>query len=451
MATISFREPPCPLCKSKDREALIPTVKFDHDLGYAKIFPDICVSVCLNCGLVHEFPQIDLEASKEYTEKHYYNQFNRIDYHDSHQRMLNPLRWSVLESRLPWDGFRRVIDVGASGAWSAWVKEKYPEMESVLVEPSAEAIGWCREKYPEVEAFHGIIDTYQEPAGACDLITFFYSLYAVSNPLETLRRCHDVLSDEGRLVICISNTMMETEIWGHACVVPWVDMEFLIRGVPLVYYSRHSLGRMVEAAGFHVIETFVDQLPENSQHRGRQEYYLIARRRRADDPPAGELRSQEHVAWSRSFVQEYCRRASEKSVALLFQEREIRKIHLVYDDEIYRDWVADILRPYDVPVEFHRLDAANPRIPDAVKDEPGIVLLNSSPVAIGAGKFVAAAKHAHAVACVAPWQKGQYGYYVEFANGQRVFTKAFLPVRHYGADIFPFDMKNAVLVHPDVE
>lgn len=450
MVTYLLHEPACPLCGHHDREPLVPTVKFS-DHGYATVLPAVSVSVCLNCGLIHEFPQVNLVESKDYTEKHYYNQTNRIADHDAMQRRLNPLRWAVLQSLLPWSGINRAIDVGASGAWSAWVKRQHPSASSVLVEPSAEAIAWCRAEYPEVEAHHAIIETYRDPVGACDLITFFYSLYMLSDPLETLRRCHDLLSDEGRLVICISHVLLETKIWGHGRVVPWVDMEFFVRGAPLVYYSRHSLARMVETAGFHVLETLVDQLPTESEHNGRQEYYLIARRRRPDDPPAQPLPAPEHVAWSRSFVLDFCRRASEKSVALLFQSRPISRIHLVYDDAIYRDWVLDILRPHGVPVETHRLDPDNPGIPDGVKDEPGVVLLNSSPVAIGAGKFNASARHAHAAACVAPWKEGQYGYYADAENGRRVFTKAFLPIRDHGADIFPFDVHPIDLVHPAPE
>lgn len=76
----------CPLCSLSNIEKLIPSRKIDEERGYWQEHKDIWISLCLNCGMVFENPQVTVLETRDYNEHHYYNDwFNQVAVHDKLQ------------------------------------------------------------------------------------------------------------------------------------------------------------------------------------------------------------------------------------------------------------------------------------------------------------------------------------------------------------------------------
>lgn len=425
------RQVACPLCGARDGERMFPSLKMDAVQGLFRPSPDIWIEICRQCGLVHENPQIDVARSTSYRERHYYNAYNRIATHDEQQRGLNPYRWSVLEQRLDWASTRCVIDIGASGAWSAQVKAAAGagDVDSVLVEPSIEAIDFCRAHYPDVRAVHGPFETFEAPDASVDVISFFHSLYVIGDARGILEKCWRLLRPDGRLVIVISHVLCEIEVWSEQRRRPWLDLDHLIRGVPLVYYSRRTLAALVEAAGFEIVEGFETPYPENGALAGRHDYWVVAKPR-PDLSPAPRHDKAE-AAWARQVLSGYSARASERSVRAFFADgrpgAKAERLRILFDDPAYRDWVCGILAPSGRSLEPVHLDAYRSAGENRVVPE-GYITLNATMTPVG-GK---------AVDCLRPEDGNGYGYFTRTHADVPVVGRAFLPYRGVDGALFPF-------------
>jgi len=403
---------------------MFPSMKFDQGSGCFRPSSDIWVTVCAHCGLVYETPQVVLEQSSEYQEKHYYNAFNQIAMHDATQRIFNPHRWSILKDRVRWGDARRVIDVGASGAWSAWVKTKFPDVESIVLEPSAEAIEYCRQNYPDVVPVHGIFESYDPPAGSLDVISFHFSLYTITNPLDALVKCRRLLTPQGYLLVAISHVLCEVEVWSEEHRRPWLDLDHVIRGVPLVYYSRRTLAALLDAAGFDVEDAFQADYEPGSPLEGRGDHWVVARPR-AEGAAVPVAENPVEVAWAERFLTKYCELASRRSIEVFLSERsgDASGITVVFDDDGYRDWVCRLLASSGrtvtpVPLGAYQANGA-----------PGdTIVLNATMTPLGG----------RAIDCLRPDDGNGYGYFARGWEGQPVPARAFLPERRPGIGLFPF-------------
>lgn len=442
---VHLRNIPCPLCGLSDPTPLLPTVKYDDRRREQVIHDKIDVCLCETCGLVFENPQVDLTESHDYADKHYYNALNPIQVHDTYQFKVNKFRWHLLEHRLPWVEVSKALDVGASGAWSAWIKQQRPNIESVLVEPSREAVANCRESYPEVRAELGVFGEFDDKDGSYDLITFFYSFYTLDDPRGALAKARRLLSDDGRLLICISHVRMETEVWHDS--LPWVNMIHLIRGVPLIYYSRRTLVKFLNISGFEIEVDFTVRCAFDEERSGRQEYYVIARK--SQDVP-GEINSvnladlEEREA-SREFFLRYCDTITERSVAQFFHANQVNTVLLQHDgDPTYFRWLVTKLAPFcDQIAPIETPPGKHPVALPEEADRAGYVLLNATGRPSAQGLVAHAWRHLRVIECCHPTD-APYGSWVRNQDGDVLITRAFCPAMHHDFDLFPFTRRRAV-------
>ena len=351
------------------------------------------------------------------------------------------MRWEVLADRLPWTRIKKALDVGATGAWSAWIKDQYPEIESIVIEPSSQAIALCKNAYPQVKPVHGLFEEFEDEPNSYNLITFFYSLYTISKPLDALKKVSQLLSEDGLLLVCISHLRMEIEIWNNR--LPWVNMAHLIRGVPLVYYSRRTLKQLLNAAGFSPVNEFIAQHPDSSDHwAGRQEHFIIAKKNNLSknqqsfqslfDPVERER--------SRDFFLKYCDSITDRSISEFFAQENVDKLIVVHDGDIfYWQWLAAKLTKYKCKFEEFVIssDQETLDLTDEL-DQPGWFILNATTRDIFT--IIANRKwfHLQIINCC-NFDDGPYGSWMLDAKGERIISRAFCPCKRGKHSIFPFN------------
>ena len=155
---------------------------------------------------------------------------------------------------------------------------------------------------------HGILEEFSDTEEPLDLITLFYSLYHITNPVQVLKASrHLLLSDEGRIVVCISHVHLEIDVWGSNQKTPWVDMEHFVRGAPLSYFSRRTLAKTMRLAGLRIVDEFVAEHVSDGEWRGRQDYFVIAENDGVESTE--NLADKKEVGWARDFVRNYSKNA----------------------------------------------------------------------------------------------------------------------------------------------
>jgi SAM-dependent methyltransferase len=398
----------------------------NEGVGFWQVRRDIWVSLCLNCGTVFENPQINVLESREYNEVHYYNKwFNEVEGHDRLQNSYAPFRWKILADKIRWDQVRRAIDVGATGAWSAILKKNNPHIESLLIEPSKAAIDFCTIRYPDVVPIHGILEEYA-PTESLDVITFFYSLYHITNPVDVLKACRERLAENGQLMVCISHAHLEIEMYGSNKITPWVDMEHYVRGAPLIYFSRRTLTKTIERAGFKISEEFVAEHADEGEWKGRQDFFVIATKGEPRD--IGDLSDPGEVTWARDFVKNYCVNASVNSLKRLLSQKNVSNTALVCEDDVYAEWILKVLSDHKcAPRRFRSADCNATELREYLA-RPDSVLLNATWVPLaGSGECGDSS-----IDCIqGKLSPGNYGLWTPGANNEVIITKAFLPVREF--------------------
>jgi len=415
----------CALCGSSNLERLVPSRKLNTSTGTWEARRDIWICICSSCGLIAENPQVDVINSRDYNEHHYYNEsYNQVEAHDELQNSYAEFRWEALRTRIDWSDIRKAVDVGATGAWSAKLKERQPHIESILLEPSRAAIDFCARKYPTVIPIHGVLEEFVLGANDIDLITLFYSLYHISDPVTTLRMCRKALAPRGKLMICISHAHLEIEMWGANRETPWVDMMHFVRGVMLTTFSRSTLKLVLELAGFRISDVFVATHQEDGRWRGRQDYFVLAESS-GDDGAAVQVKSAERVKWAKDFVQNFCVNASHRSVAKFFEGKTDRKAVLVCDDDTYGNWAEGLLNEHNVVVS--RIGTSNI---DALRNHlsnKNAIVLNATWKPIDASASVATIVDCIQEAEVA----GDYGLWTTGPQDEVIITKALLPTKDF--------------------
>lgn len=438
----STRTVGCPMCGSDDQQALIPSVKFDAVLGEMRQHPVIKVVVCRCCGLVFENPQVDLAAAADYADKHYYHASNPVDLQDRHQDFINAHRWAMLRDRVDWAACRRSLDVGATGAWSAKLKQEHPQQVSAVVEPSSEAVDYCRLRYPEVEAHCRTFEDFSDQPGSYDFISFWYSFYCFGQPRTALAKARELLSDGGRLLICISHLRMAHEVWQFGA--PWVNLAQIVTTTPLVYYSRRTLERMLELEGFRVVDAFVgDHVAgdvEGNDFTGREEYVVLAEpvERLPAAMTADALSDPEEVEASTAFFTRYPEMVTRAALTALEQDAPIRRISLLCPpDPVFQNLARTVLSRPGVEVDTYPLEPGG-GLELQHGDEPGHVLLNATRADIGAAALNGQARHLRAYDCLLPDRHEAYDMWVTGEDGEPLLAKALCPGPASGGHLFPY-------------
>ncbi len=426
----------CPVCDSSKRERLLPSVKYDLRERRFRQADAIWLCVCQECGVTYEDPGIVYLASAEYADQGYYVEGNEAEEHNKLQITLANYRWQLLHDRLQLKQGAVTLDVGATGAWSAKVVSQVTASVNHLVEPSSAAIALCKRLYPEVIPHHAVFDSPSFGiADGVDLITFFYSLYCMDNPACSLAKARDLLRENGRLLINISHVLMQNEIWDLNGKRPWLEMEHIARGTPVVYYDPISISILLGLSGFQIDEKFIFQHPENSYFQGRQETFILATKakKRTREAVLAENRGAENSTRSRSRLLSYCMQASVKSMNQFSQHYPLKRLGLLCEDDDYLALLIPLAKTLGIecihfaPVQLPSADLATIDYVFNLLKRP---LTNEETSLLARGKRVDALQ---------PVMLDTYDLTTTTASGDKIMTRSCLPFREYGADLFPWE------------
>jgi SAM-dependent methyltransferase len=192
----------------------------------------ISVHVCCFCGLVQSLPRIDHEP--------------RATPRDN-VRFGKGFRYTValeaLKRHIPSDHFR-LIDVGSNRAtFVAALAHAFPAAEVVAVEPDAHVAGSAADK---AELHVARIESLKLEAGAFDVVHSCHTIEHLAHPARVLKDHARILKTGGLLILDAPNIAVTGS---EDIIEEWfVDQH-------LYHFSARTLTRMVEAAGFEIVET----------------------------------------------------------------------------------------------------------------------------------------------------------------------------------------------------
>jgi SAM-dependent methyltransferase len=138
-----------------------------------------------------------------------------------------------------------VLDVGSNRAsFAATFLERAPRASVVAVEPD-ERVAQCSRALPRVELVNARIEDVPLETGRFDVVHSCHTIEHLAHPAQTLADHWRVLKDYGLLIVDAPNTA----ILGVSDVVEewFIDKH-------LYHFSARTLERMIEEAGFEVIE-----------------------------------------------------------------------------------------------------------------------------------------------------------------------------------------------------
>ena len=437
----------CPLCGSSRFTAMLRGMKFDFKNNCWAVHETIQVGVCDHCGLVYENPQVVLEENALYTDQHCYTPKADLISHDKHQQRMNHMLWGLLEQRLNWKGFNRALDIGASGAWSDFILQKHPHIEQVVLEPSWDAVQHGRKCYPKVDIRHGIFETFEDSPGSYGLISLFNAIYVLAKPRKALANIHQLLTDDGRLIINVTNQHLHVEAWLYGR--PYLNLAQLMRTIMLVYYSRKTLKIMLKISGFEIIEDFTAEQPEDPlviYMRRNQWYFVIARKSAHGIPKMDfeDLKDETERLEAENFFKRYCEMISDISIQALFDRHLANHIHLfIPDNPHYIEWLLPRLKAhcpnvivYSKPLDHTELELA---------DEPGTILLNGFEADVDIEPLHRRFDHIKAFNCRIPPEtpsNDPFNLCIHNENGEMIITHSFCPIQDIR--LFPFPAQELV-------
>ncbi len=244
---------PCNLCGADDARPLYPNT-LGHDDRSGSIERYRCTSSgygrhyaivqCNRCGLIYASPRCDereAESSYEQVVDKLYVQ-ERRGRELTFRKNVRPLQAELAGVARP-----RVLDIGcyagiflevaAELGWDAWG-----------VEPSAWAAGEARRR--GLNVINGTLADAEFAPGSFDAVTLWDVIEHLTDPQAEMRRVNHVLRPGGLVCVhTIDAGSLLHRLMGHRW--PWL-ME-----MHLYYFSRRTMARLLEQAGFRVVRQFI--------------------------------------------------------------------------------------------------------------------------------------------------------------------------------------------------
>lgn len=251
----------CPKCFAKSKDKIIQSIKFDPKLSTYILSKNIKICSCNNCGMIYDYPVIDIAKSRSFANYGYYNRLNKVSTHIILQKKYSSFRHKILKKFLNLKNKEiKTLDVGASGIWSNEIAKKNKSSKNYLVEPSEQMINFAKKYFPKVKSICGKLEDTNFKKNYFNYIFFFDSIYCLDQPRKTLRVVRKILKDDGRLILSIShkfmnNKMFKQEKYSHS-------LEMLIRHVYNTYYNKSHLENLLNLEGFKIEKCIVKKYPE---------------------------------------------------------------------------------------------------------------------------------------------------------------------------------------------
>jgi SAM-dependent methyltransferase len=243
----------CPLCENAD------PARFEFVTDTFRYPVRKVAHRCASCGLVFVVPRMTAEEERIFYEKEYgviFSQEKGTTPRDLFDKRLPEARREAALCRPSLGPDDVCLEVGcASGYFLHTIR---PWVRSVLgVETHAELRAYCGEIGLTA---HASLD--EVPAASVDRIFLFFVLEHVGDPLGFLGRLRGLLREGGRLFVEVPN--VDDALLSLYPLPAFKD--FYFTPAHQYYYSRATLGRLLEKAGFSRVAIQPEQRYDLSNH-----------------------------------------------------------------------------------------------------------------------------------------------------------------------------------------
>jgi 2-polyprenyl-3-methyl-5-hydroxy-6-metoxy-1,4-benzoquinol methylase len=208
---------------------------------------------CKECGLVYSFPKLpEQEIFKRYSEDYLFDEYLTIFQAGRQSYDLELIRnhYSLYLQLLdPFSGEgKKVLDVGCGpGFFLKAVEERNWRAEGVEV--SEAAVKYAKDVV-KVQVHHGKLEDIVFSPGSFDAVVLLDALEHLSNPLQTLRHCHDLLKEKGILIL---NTPDYNSL---SRLILRKDWAVLSPAEHLYNFTQRTLSRLLKDAEFRSMKIF---------------------------------------------------------------------------------------------------------------------------------------------------------------------------------------------------
>jgi 2-polyprenyl-3-methyl-5-hydroxy-6-metoxy-1,4-benzoquinol methylase len=236
--TATEDSPVCMLCGSREAQ------RYPREYMHGNLW------FCLDCGLRFIFPHPHLEALKAVYNEDYYsssdsNEQGYSDYYGDRPNILRTFRRRVGSLRRVVPGKARSLDVGCAygffleaAAQAGW--------DAYGIDISQHAIECARESLGD-RVWEGDFLEEELPVERYDVITMWDYLEHVRDPKANLAKAHRLLVDGGVLALATPDVgSLPARTFRHRWMGYKLDEH-------LVYFSRSTIRRLLEEAGFRVL------------------------------------------------------------------------------------------------------------------------------------------------------------------------------------------------------
>ena len=231
-------KPVCMLCGSRQTDHLPP--KYMHGSLWR----------CLGCGLHFVYPRpLPEEVEGVYDENYYCNPNSNeqgySDYEGDRPKIHRTFKRRVKFLQALRPGKARVLDVGcAHGFFLDVAADAGWDVHGIDI--SRYAVERARERFGDRVQEGAFLDE-ELPLEAYDVITMWDYLEHILDPKADLAKARRLLVDGGILALATPDvSSLPAKIFGHRWMGYKVDEH-------LVYFSRYTIRRLLEEAGFRVI------------------------------------------------------------------------------------------------------------------------------------------------------------------------------------------------------
>jgi len=281
----------CDLC---ERDALEPIYAPERSSRGLR------VHLCGNCGLLQSLPRVDrteraaaaVSAGPDWGNVRYGKGFRTKNALDALRRHVD------LASAFA------VLDVGSNrGSFARALLDAAPNSQLMAVEPDERVAGTCA-GLPRTQLIEERIENVALESGRFDVVHSCHTIEHLGDPARTLADHHRVLKAGGLLILDAPNTAL---LASEDIVEEWfIDKH-------LYHFSERTLSRMVEAAGFSIIE--------HPDFRDRSNLFLVARKNGRKPSVAGS--DVQEVEYARQSIDVYVANRSRNLSALTLVAAEL--------------------------------------------------------------------------------------------------------------------------------
>lgn len=229
---------------------------------------------CKECGLVYTYPKLpEEEVFKRYSEDYLFGEYLTIFRAGRQSYNLELIRahYSLYLQLLdPFSGKgKRILDIGCGpGFFLKAVEERNWQGEGVEV--SQAAVKYA-EEVVKVKVHHGKLEDIGFPPGSFDAVVLLDTLEHLSHPLQTVRRCHDLLKENGVLIL---NTPDYNSL---SRLMLGKDWAVLSPAEHLYNFTQRTLSRLLREARFRSMKIYnlIQFNPDYTHNKNSFRYELF--------------------------------------------------------------------------------------------------------------------------------------------------------------------------------